>query len=49
MECVQLQNCKTKYHYYSAHIKQSNELQHQNTRQDLLHMPHPLFEQLDYL
>ena len=39
-------------YYYFAHIKQPNEFQYQNTHQDLLYMPHPLFQwncvQVDY-
>ena len=31
------------------HTKQSNELQNQNTHDDLLHMPYPLFYLIDYL
>ena len=31
------------------HKKQSNEFECQTTHQDLLHMPHPLFYQVDYL
>ena len=29
--------------------KQSNEFQYQDTHQDLLYKPHPLFYQVDYL
>ena len=36
------------YYYYFAHTKQPNEFQYQNTHQDLLYKPHPLFW-LDYL
>ena len=31
------------------HTKESNEFQYQNTHQDLLNMPHPLFYLVDYL
>ena len=30
-------------HYYYSHAKQPYEFQYQNTHQDMLHMPHPLF------
>ena len=31
------------------HTNLPNELQYQNTHEDILKMPHPLFYQVDYL
>ena len=41
METVLYPGYQSKYHYYSMHTKQSNELQYQNAHRDLLHIPHP--------
>ena len=35
--------------HYCLHTKQPNEFQYQNTHQDCLYMPHPLFYKVDYL
>ena len=46
--CSKPKEWNKQHYYYFAHTKQPNEFQYQNTHQDLLYEPHPLFW-LDYL
>ena len=48
-QMAQLKNFQNKKHYYLIHTKQFSEFQYQFNLQDLLHMPHPLFDHADYL
>ena len=49
LEYVQPQSYQNMSQFWYLHIMLSNEFQYQNAHQDLLHMPHLLFCQANYL